>query len=248
MTTPYAPPVGHLLKLGRPEGTWLDYPAMGFSLADVPELIRLMQSDDLRFMEKPEGWPNDEDLPEWYAGIHAWRALGQLKAEEAIPAILEIFCQIDDGENDWLGEDAESIFGQIGPAAIASLREYVTSEENGPYSRGAASDALKSIAEQYPETSSKCVSAIVEALENYPEQDEGLNAFLAWNLVDLKAVDHIELIENAFADDCVDEMAGGDIEDVKIELGLLTDRITPRREPEFWCDKHMLLGSNHSGN
>jgi hypothetical protein len=231
MTTPYTPPVDQLLKLGRPEGPWLDYPAMGLSLADVPELIRLMQDDNLRLMEYLEGSPDDEDLTEWYAGIHAWRALGQLKAEEAVPAILEIFYQIDEEENDWLDGDAPEIFRQIGPVAIPPLRAYLLDEENSIYSRGTAADALKSIALRHPETRADCVSAIAQSLENYSNQGESLNAFLIWDLTELKAVEHIDLIEQAFAENCVDIMVAGDVEDIKIELGLLTERITPTKRP-----------------
>jgi hypothetical protein len=247
MTTPYTPPVDQLLKLGRPEGPWLDYPSMGITLADVPALIRLMQDDDMRLMEHPEGWPDDEDLPEWYAGIHAWRALGQLKAEEAIPAILEIFYQIDDDENDWLSSDTNEIFAQIGPAAVAPLRAYLLDEENGPYARGTAADALKSIALRHPETRADCVVALVRALEYYPEQDESLNAFLIWDLTDLKAIEHIDLIEQAFAANCVDILVAGDVEDIKIELGLLTERITPKKRP-FLFRKPDLIDSKHRIN
>ncbi len=248
MTTPYTPPVDQLLKLGRPEGPWLDYPSMGLSLADVPALIRLMQDDDLRFMEEPEDWPSDEDLPEWYAGIHAWRALGQLKAEEAIQAILDIFPQIDDDENDWLSNDSDEIFAQIGPAAIAPLRAYLLDKTKGNYSRGTACETLKSIARHHPETRADCVGIIVEALENYPEQDESLNAFLISDLVGLNAVEHIDLIEQAFASGRVDEMVRGDVEDIKIELGLLTERITPHRPPKSWLSQHRQSDAKYYGS
>jgi hypothetical protein len=247
MTPPYTRPVDQLLKLGRPESPWLDYPAMGLSRADVPSLIRLMQDDDLRFMEEPEDWPNDEDLPEWYAGIHAWRALGQLKAEEAIPAILEIFPQIDD-DNDWLSSDSDEIFAQIGPAAIAPLRAYLLDETKGIYSRGTAGETLKGIALRHPETRADCVGILVDALEGYLEQDEGLNAFLISDLVELNAVEHIELIEQAFASDRVDEMVRGDIEDIKIELGLLTERLTPRRPPTSWLSQHRQSDAQYYGS
>lgn len=233
MNTPYTPPVEQLLKLGRPEGPWLDYISMGLSRADIPELIRLMKDNDLL-----ADLTEDLDLPEWYANIHAWRALGQLKAEEAIPAILEIFRQIDEEDNDWLDGDVREIFGQIGPAAIQPLGAYLLERKHGIYARGSASDALARIAQTYPETRAECVDFIVRALENYKKQDEGFNAFLIWDLAELKAVEHIDLIEKAFAGDYVDEMVAGDSEDIKIELGLLSERITPARKHDFF--KHMF--------
>jgi hypothetical protein len=234
MNTPYTPPVGQLLKLGRPEGPWLDYVSMGLSRADISELIRLMKDDILRNMESPEDFPEDEDLPEWYANIHAWRALGQLKAEEAIPAILDIFYQIDEEDNDWLDGDIKEIFEQIGPTAIQPLGLYLLDRQHGVYARGCASDALASIAVTYPDQRDECVSLIARALENYKKQDEGFNAFLIWDLAELQAVEHIDLIEKAFAGDYVDEMVAGDCEDIKIELGLLNERITPARKYDFF--------------
>jgi hypothetical protein len=235
MNTPYAPPVDQLLKLGRPEteDPWLDYVSMGLSRADVPELIRLMKDNDL-LADLTEDPPDDVDLPEWYANIHAWRALGQLKAEEAIPAILDIFYQIDEEDNDWLDGDVKEIFGQIGPAAIQPLGAYLLERKHGIYARGCTSDALARIAQIYPETRAECVDFIVRALENYEKQDESFNAFLIWDLTELKAVEHIDLIEKAFAGDYVDEMVAGDCEDIKIELGLLGERITPARKYDFF--------------
>jgi hypothetical protein len=103
----------------------------------------------------------DEDLSEWYAQIHAWRALAQLKAEEAIPALVGILHQID---------------------------------------------------------------------------DEGLNGFIIYDLVRLKAVEHVELISRAFAAGAVDELIMGDFEDVQVELGLLEKRLTPERPLSWHCE------------
>ncbi len=74
----YSDPVKKLLQLGMPEGNeWPDYLAMGVTLEHIPELIELVGDEALRWEDEEE----DEDQPQWYAQIHAWRALGQLKAE-----------------------------------------------------------------------------------------------------------------------------------------------------------------------
>lgn len=87
----YTEPVSKLLSLGHPDNrdNWLDYQSLGVTRADIPELIRLLKDKDLRWMESPDDLEEDEDLTEWYGQIHAWRALAQLKAEEAIPALLD---------------------------------------------------------------------------------------------------------------------------------------------------------------
>jgi hypothetical protein len=234
MTDTYTEPVSKLLELGFPEEPWEDYLALGLSQADIPELIRLLEDYPLRFFTEPEGLAKDEDLPECYAQIHAWRALAQLKAEEAIPALLFTLNQADNDDDEWIGEDAEQVFAMIGPVTIQPLGEFLLADENGTYARGAASDSLQKIALAYPESRSACIKFIAAALENYKEQDEGLNAFLAWGLVELKASEHIDLIKRAFEDDCVDEMVAGDFEDMQIELGLLAERTTPHKMPDFF--------------
>jgi len=234
MTNTYTEPVSKLLKLGRPAGAnWLDYSTLDITREHIPELIRLVEDHDLRIMEPPNDLPDDEDLPEWYAQIHAWRALGQLKAEEAIPAILGILYQIDDEDDDWIGEDTDEVFALIGPVAIRPLVEYLADDTNGLYARVSAAKSLRSIGETHAETRDECMSGLVSVLEKYEENDEGLNGFLVYDLVKLKAVEHIGLIEKAFESDSVDEFIMGDFEDVQIDLGLIDVRTTPRPRMSF---------------
>ncbi len=128
----------------------------------------------------------------------------------------------------------------IGPAAIPSLADYLANTENKTYARGAASGALTEIAEGHPESRQDCVEALVKALELFEQNNETINAFIIYELVDLKAVEHIELMEKAFKANKVEEIVCGDFEDIQIDLGLLAERKTPpqyglfrRREESF---------------
>ena len=229
VTNTYTEPVSKLIELGRPEGEdWLDYSTLGITREDIPELIKLVEDHDLRMLEPPAGLPKDAELPEWFAQIHAWRALGQLKVEEAIPVLLGILHLIDDESDDWIGEDAEGVFALMGPVAIRPLADYLADDTNGVYARVAAATSLRGIGETHPETRDQCVSGIASVLEKYEENDEGLNGFLIYELVKLKAVEHTGLIERAFASDHVDKFIMGDFEDIQVELGLIDERTTPR--------------------
>jgi HEAT repeat protein len=238
MTHTYTEPVSKLLELGMPEDPWLDYASLGITHDDIPELLRLLRDGDLRWMERPDDLPDDEDLTEWYAQIHAWRALAQLKAEEAILPIIGLLHQIDDEDDDWLSSDVDQIFALLGPASIQPLGAYLLDEENQMYARAEAASALGSIGKARPETRDACVKYLVSALEKYEENDEGLNGFLIYDLVQLKAVEHVDLIGDAFAAEAVDEFIMGDFEDVQVELGLLKERTTARRPllPNFLPD------------
>src|SRR5512138_1718141 len=131
----YTEPVSKLLKLGRPDSPWLEYPTLGISRGDIPELIRLVQDDELRLLARPDNLPEGEDVPEWYAQIHAWRALAQLRAEEATPVLLSILHLIDDENDDWLASDAEDVFALLGISAVEPLAVYLADEDNPLYAR-----------------------------------------------------------------------------------------------------------------
>ncbi|MEW6406286.1 MAG: hypothetical protein AB1649_31255 [Chloroflexota bacterium] len=228
----YTDPVAKLLTLGRPDGWqgWLDYQKMGITRADIPELIRLLEDKELRWMERPTDLPEDGDLTEWYGQIHAWRALAQLKAEEAIPALLNNLQEIDEYNDDWYGEDAFEVFPMIGPAAVPPLAEYLVDINHGTWARVAASASLEKMAEAHPEVKEACAEAIVAALRIYKENDESLNGCMISDLEEMNAaLEYLDLIEEAYNSGNVDEAVDGDFEDLQIRLGLKNERSKPRR-------------------
>jgi hypothetical protein len=137
--------------------------------------------------------------------------------------------QIDEEDFDWLSGDAPEVFAMIGGAAVEPLAAYLAEEDNPMYARCAASSGLAAIGQAHPEERERCIGMIVTVLEKYEDNDEGFNGFLISDLIDLKAVEQIELIKRAFEADAVDEMVGGDVEDVQVEMGLLEKRLTPER-------------------
>ena len=77
----YPPPLDRLLTYGDPgfqnRAEWPNYVEM-FQLGPehVPDLIRMATDADLN--------EADTDSPEVWAPLHAWRALGQLRAERPL--------------------------------------------------------------------------------------------------------------------------------------------------------------------
>jgi hypothetical protein len=242
----YTEPVSKLLTLGRPDNRgWDDYLKMGITRADIPELIRLVEDKELRWMEKPDNIPEDEDLTEWYAQIYAWRALAQLKAEEAIPALLNILQEIDEFGDDWYGEESFEVFPMIGPAAIPPLAEYLADTKHGTWARVAASASLQKMVEAHPETKEECAAAIVAALLGYKDNHEALNGSMISDLVQMNAAgEYIGLIEEAFKSGNVDEAVDGDFEDIQVKLGLIEKRKTPRPRP-LWFNDDQVFGSDN---
>jgi HEAT repeat protein len=227
----YSEPVARLIKIGRPDprARWLDYDSVGIKAEHITELIRVLEDHEMRLMFPPDDAPEDIDLPEWYAQIHAWRALGQLRAEVAILPLLGILRQIDEDDDDWLSSDVDQVYEMIGGAAVGPLSRYLADEVNPMYARSATGSALAKIGTRHPTERDRCVAAIAAVLEKFEDNGDAFNGFLIGDLVELKAVERIDLINRAFDAEAVDEFINGDVEDVQIELGLLKARLTPPR-------------------
>jgi hypothetical protein len=217
----YAHPVAQLLTLGDVRGKpkWADYVALGLTEADVLELCRMMLDKDLT-------WADSESDEVW-SGIHAWRALAQLKAESALPALIELLGRVDEYNDDWTSQELPLVFAHIGPAALDPLRNFLADPGQGHWARVAAATALVNLAQHQPDLRPDSVAALSQQLENYAQQEAGFNGLLIGCLLDLNAVEAAPVMEQAFAANKVDLMLQGDWEEVQIQLGLLAERITP---------------------
>ena len=210
----YQPPVSQILSYGRPKNTnrtqWFDYvEAFGFTDEHIPDLIRLASEEDL----------NWQDEGECYAPIHAYRTLGQLRAEAAIQPLISL---LDIDDSDWFLEDLPQVFGMIGPACIPALTEYLNQNEPSWWSKTAAAGGLTKIAESFPDHRDQCVQILTEALSRHQQQPEELNASLVAKLLDLHATEAANVIEKAYKEGPMDEMVCGTWANVQIELGLAT--------------------------
>jgi hypothetical protein len=225
MTDPnYPSPVSELLTLGDCRlRSWPDYLALGLGPEHIPDLIRMALDEDLH-------WADSDSFEVW-APVHAWRALGQLRAEAAVEPLTRLLVRIDEFSDDWVGEELPEVFGMIGPAAIPALTDYLADPAHRLWARVAATHSLGEIGKRHPEARTDCIAALAEELEQFAELDPMLNGFIISYLTDLKAVEAAPVMERAFAADCVDLTIQGDWEDTQIELGLLQKRQTP--PPEF---------------
>lgn len=228
--TDYSPPVAQLLSCGRPKNVsrteWFDY-VEAYDLTDehIPALIQLATEEEL-------DW---EDEGECYAPIHAYRALGQLRAEAAIQSLVGL---LDGDDSDWFMEDLPTVFGMIGPACILALTDYLNRAEPSAWSKAAAASGLEKIAACYPEHRDECVKLITEALSRYQQQPPELNGSLVALLLNLQASESVSVIEKAYKEGPMDEMVCGSWARVQIELGLATAAdFTPEelrhKEPEW---------------
>src|SRR6266571_2288106 len=96
-TTTYTSPVDKLLTLGKAEPVdsekWPNYLELG--------------------LDPEEG---EEEEPEFWAPVHAIRALGQLHAEAAAEPLVNMLSELE--HDNWIQEELPQIYVLIGPAAI----------------------------------------------------------------------------------------------------------------------------------
>lgn len=220
----YPPPLEQLNALqvdesARPAS--VEYRALGIEQKDVPALIRILADRryDTAFM--PAAW----------APLHAWRALGELRAVEAVEPMVALFDRYDD--DDWVLEDVPRALALIGAPAIPALARHMAERKHIVWSRIAAADALREIARQYPDVRAECVAILAGQLGEFAGDDAGFNGLLIHDLLELQAVESAPVIEAAYAAERVELEINGDWEDVQVELGLLPARITrrPRYRP-----------------
>ena len=241
----FSEPVLALCALGEDaarQSEWIDYQAtLGLKDEHIPELIRIVEDIEI-FM--PEDEDVDEDAPEIYAPIHAWRALGQLKAEQAIPALMDLTILNDDLNIDWIMEEMPETMAMIGLACIHPLREYLLNPRKLEWASAICSSSLEKIGMAHSKSRTDCVKALEDALENYADNDPGVNAFIIASLAGLNASESDATVKRVFNADAVNLTIIGDYEDYQVKVGLREKRKTPVRNyfDEKFHIKEMMQG------
>jgi hypothetical protein len=202
---------------------------LGITSEHVPELIRILEEIEIY-------WGEAEDNDEVWAPNHAWRALGQLRASEAIDALIELLDLNEELESDWLMEEVPEALGMIGPVGIPALQACLISQGSRIWAAISVGASLFEIGKRHPESREACVAALQAGLEGFAHQDETLNGFLIYYLSELKAVEADPLVERAYQADRVDISILGDYEDFQISVGLLEKRLTPPPEYQWVYD------------
>ena len=133
-------------------------------------------------------------------------------------------------------EEFPVVFKMIGKEAAPALMSYVQDWKNYLFARIAALEGIINIGKSDPEFKSECIEFLRSSLEDYEEDDPGINANYVAGLTDLKDMDSLDLIEEAYEAGCVDEMVIGDWEDIQIKLGLISERTTLKKS--YW-DKYI---------
>ena len=221
----YLSPVDRLLKLGAEPArrrTWPDYRTLGLEDRHVPMLIRM--ATDVALLEAPE-----RDPGRW-APVHAWRALGQMEAQEAAGPLLALLEQRNG--DPWVQEEIPDILGMIGPAALHGATLLLFDEGKDGALRMDAGAVIVNVAFQHPERRDEAAAVLVQQLEDWRHQSRELNAFLIAELVALREQGAAPLMEAAYAAGAVAPTDYRGWDDVQVALGLIPPPATPHPDDD----------------
>ncbi|MBN2464256.1 DUF1186 domain-containing protein [candidate division WOR-3 bacterium] len=222
-----SPLMEKLVALDTPEimQDWLDCEEQVIGPEHVEELIGLALDEELNSAPS-----NSREV---WVPVHAWRALGQLRAAAAAEPLTRLLRRIDEDDDDWVGEELPRVFGMVGPPAISPLSEYLRANDHSIYARVAAVHGLQCLGSDHPEVRDEVAAILSGQLAAFKANDPSLNGFLISHLIDLHAVEAAPLMKQAFDADSVDLFILGDWEDAQVELGLKPAREKPRRPTPF---------------
>ncbi|MEI8371291.1 MAG: hypothetical protein WCJ35_00490 [Planctomycetota bacterium] len=224
------PPLDRLFQMGEVEwgvewqGDDPDYVGdLGLTNEHVPALINitLLQADLEDLPDDDSGW----------APVHAWRALAQLRAVEAVEPLLTLQNRLDEYGDEYHMYDFPVVLGMIGPPAIPALATFIHNPENRLYPRINAGEGLCNIGLRHPEVRREALAPLVEQLARFEENDYEFNGFLVAQLTRLKATEAAETIERAFAANRVTEDISGYWGTVRQELGVAGMGLAPDEPP-----------------
>jgi len=236
----YADPVGRLLTIGETgsydPAKWPDY-VVNFGLAREHVAALACMVCDAALNRA------NTDSSEVWAPMHAWRALGQLGVQEAVAPLLG-FLRTSEND-DAVSEELPVVLGMIGPAAAPHIAAFLYDRLNPTSPVATAMAGLREIVARHPECRNDCVGILARVLEPHAASDPVVNGFAVWTLIDLAAVEAIDVMWDAFRRQAVDLSLVGDEEDVEIALGLRKRRTTPA--PSYHIGPPGWLDQPHSG-
>jgi len=235
---PYQPPVDALLSYGpcegRPVRDWPNYGQdLGLTADHIPSLIQMAQDDNLwAFFEEDDSRAEefvaaglDPDRLAW-APLHAIRTLGQLRAVEAIQALVQVLEQRD---YDWCWEEIPQAIGLMGVEALDPIEALLATKLN--YHRKISLvEAIGHIAKAEADLRDRCVEVLTRQLSRYKNHHRSVNGALVTELYYLKAIESVAVIEEAYQAKKVDEMFAGSWPRVQVDLGL-------KQESDFTPDE-----------
>lgn len=207
--------------------------------ADLEALIRYAIDIDIEPLEETEDT--------WFF-FHTLMLLGELRAEESLPLVLEVLRLPDEVLGFWFGdmilEEFWAILLWCGRNRIPELVEF-SKDQAVPddFMRGLTVEVLEQIAFHFPERRDEIVKTLGDMLayfndlETFIEQDINPATSVTNALADLEAKEYLPAVEALYEKDRIDEFVRGDWKLYLAEFGDVYDSKRPLWETyREWLD------------
>lgn len=214
---------------------WPDYRALGLSEENIPELTAL--AIDMRIYMETDGEETEagddeleaEQRNRAFGVIHAWHALGQLKAESAAVALLSLLLVLSRLDDDYGITELPKVLGKMGEISLQLVDDGLENNGIHPEGRTDCVNVVTEVHKVYPELRGQCIELLAAELER-KIPDRMHNGFVVFALIEMEATEVLDIIRNAYHWDRVALSVCGDIEEVEIAMGVRTERSTPARQ------------------
>ncbi|WP_295421083.1 SEC-C metal-binding domain-containing protein [Sulfurovum sp.] len=215
--------------LMRTEERMHPYLELGFTEEDIDLLTEFIFDEEINAL--PYNKKNEGIL---FAPVHALLVLAKLEAKKPFGRLirgLEFFGDDDD----YYRSALIYYIKKVGKDFLPELTDYFLDSKKNVFNRmimleGVEKFILDAGNEHLKDAWEK---TLVTYLENEDEQDDALNAFAIFALVDVSQAKHIGLIRSVFQNKPVDLWYDCDLEELEIRLGLRKERSTPRPVNQF---------------
>ena len=209
---------------------WPDYQKLGIGQHHIPALIEISRN-------APDFWRDEAPDENFFMPLHAWKALVQLRAPEAVTELLYAMrWLIDENSDSLLFEEFPFVFGRLDSSSVGPLIEYLLNQKNDNEARACVAEGLVYLVENHPELREEAIQAFRTTLERYEEEDPFFNAVFVSFLAELDAVEAAPLVEQVYQSNHVDTSVIGDWEDFQVKVGLLEKRRSPRAQNMQFSD------------
>lgn len=200
-----------LIALDKPENqkveNWPDYvKQLGLKEKDIEDLVAIATHEALT-----------DDGDTWFAPVHAWRALGQMRAKAAIEPLISTF----NWDMDWAWEELLDVYTLIGADALPALAKALKpTQAGGGESSISLAESMSRIGKLSEAARTEAIALLVEILGDRQTYDRKANGGIVFALLELKAVEAEKVLEEAHAGDRVDTSHCGSWAAVQVSLGL----------------------------
>jgi uncharacterized protein len=206
-----------LSRFSQPDPTQRDtnFSAMRLSAQEAPLLLDILLDPPLPMGDGSDTW----------VSLYAWRALKSLGTPVDIASLLRTLELHQDST--WALDELPEVIATAGERAIAPTLAYIQSDAD-ELVRGLAMSVLPLVVKAHPATREAVIEQLTTLLAHQTADTAELNGFLVLALIELKALDSLVVMHNAYQKGIVSEAVAGDWEDVEMSLGLRKERSQPR--------------------